>query len=200
VAGFGPRIKSRSVTINPKDPNFAEEPKADIATAQALVKKINWSLNPDPVAQATEDAEQFRKAAEAAKNYPNYNVSTIVWEVAHASSNELPSLLEYTEAWNKIVGGNETEYFTKILGEKPKSDWLDGGIIAIGDIVIQNMNDPKSYKFDHFTVSVGKYKGIQAWKVDYYFRGKNAFGALVRNNVYAYMLDGQVIGIEQPKD
>jgi hypothetical protein len=53
---------------------------------------------------------------------------------------------------------------------------------------------------DHFTVSVGKYKGTPAWKVDYYFRGKNAFGGLVLNHVYAYMLHGQVIGIEQPKD
>ena len=98
------------------------------------------------------------------------------------------------------MGGNEIEYMTRVLGEKPTKNWLDGGIIKIGDIIIANMNDPKSYKFDHFTVSVGKYKGTPAWKVDYYYRAKNGFGALVLNHVYAYMLNGEVIGIEQPKD
>ena len=82
----------------------------------------------------------------------------------------------------------------------PKPKPTDGGITEIGDIIIAGMHDPKSYKFDRFTVSVGKYKGTPAWKVDYYFRGKNAFGATILNHVYAYMLHGQVIGIEQPKD
>ena len=82
----------------------------------------------------------------------------------------------------------------------PLRSALDGGIIAIGDIVIQNMDDPESYKFDHFTLAVAKYKGILAWKVDYYFRGKNAFGALVLGHVYVYIRDGEVIGLENPKD
>jgi hypothetical protein len=49
----------------------------------------------------------------------------------------------------------------------------------IGDIIIQSLHDPKSYKFDRFEVTIGKYNGVTAWKVDYWLRAKNAFGALI---------------------
>jgi hypothetical protein len=201
AAGYGPQIKTRSVVINAKDEDLDDESKGDITAAQFFAKQIKWSLNPNPVEQATEDAQEFLKLADAAKTYPNFNVSSIIAWVARRSSNDLPGLLsEYSVAWSKLVGDNENDYWTRVLGEKPTKTWYDGGIKAIGDIVIAGMNDPKSYQFDHFTVSVGKYKGTPAWKVDYYFRGKNAFGGLVLDNVYAYMLHGEVIGIERPKD
>jgi hypothetical protein len=52
-------------------------------------------------------------------------------------------------------------------------------IRPIGDIIIQSLHDPKSYKFDRFGVTIGKYNGVTAWKVAYWFRAKNAFGALI---------------------
>ena len=69
-------------------------------------KEINWSLNPNPVAQATEDAEQFLKAVQAAKTYQNFNVSSIVWEVARASSNDLRSR-------------NSMDYFSRTFRFRP---------------------------------------------------------------------------------
>ena len=200
AGGFGPQIKTRSVFINAKDPELADDSKADINTAQNLAKQIKWSLNPNPIEQATEDAQQFLKLAYAAKTFPNFNVATIISFFADRTANGLPGLAEYGQTWSKLVGGNETDYWTRVLGEKPTKTWFDGGIKAIGDIVIAGMHDPKSYQFNRFTVSVRQSKGTPAWKVDYYFRGKNAFGGLVLGHVYAYMLHGEVIGIEQPND
>jgi len=81
----------------------------------------------------------------------------------------------------------------------PKANWFDGGIVAIGDIIIQSLHDPKSYQFSRFDVTVGKYNGVNAWKVEYYFRSKNAFGALILDHYYFYMRNGKVIGMEKPK-
>ena len=35
------------------------------------------------------------------------------------------------------------------------------------------------------------------WRVDYYFRAKNGFGALMLNHVFAYFRKGQLIAIKQ---
>jgi hypothetical protein len=106
----------------------------------------------------------------------------------------------YISAADEILGDRFESYWAKVLGDRPKATWLDGGIIAIGDIIIRSLNDPKSYKFDHFAASVGKYNGLTAWKVDYWFRAKNAFGALILDHYYFYMRNGEVIGMEKPKD
>jgi len=106
----------------------------------------------------------------------------------------------YVTTSDEILGDTYTEYWTKLLGEMPKSNWFDRGIIEIGDIVINALNDPKSYKFHKFTVDVGKYAGQPAWRVDYWYRAKNAFGALILTHHYFYVRHGKVIGMEEPKD
>jgi hypothetical protein len=106
----------------------------------------------------------------------------------------------YTSAMDEILGDNFESYWAKVLGERPRATWFDGGIKAIGDIMIQSLNDPKSYKFARFNATVGKYNGVTAWKVDYWFRAKNAFGALILDHYYFYMRNGEVIGMEKPKN
>jgi len=45
---------------------------------------------------------------------------------------------------------------------------------------------------------MGKYKGQLAWKVDYWYRAKNSFGALNLEHLFFYVKDGAVIGMEEP--
>lgn len=92
------------------------------------------------------------------------------------------------------------DIFENDLGPEPRADWFDGGIKEIGDPVIRSMNDPKSYKFDRFTTEATQYDKTWCWKVDYYFRGKNAFGAVVLNHVFAYFRKGQLIVIKEASD
>jgi len=119
----------------------------------------------------------------------------------------------YLEAQEKLISktygakGNDvyrdgfyrtvSDVFKKDLGPEPRSDWYDGGIRQIGDPVIASMHDPKSYKFVHFTTETVQYQKTWCWKVDYYFRGKNAFGALILSHVLAYVRQGQLIAINQ---
>ena len=92
------------------------------------------------------------------------------------------------------------DIFENDLGPQPRADWLDGGIKEIGDPIIASMNDPRSYKFDRFTTEVTQYEKTWCWKVDYYFRGKNAFGALILNHVFAYFRKGGLIAIKEAND
>ena len=57
------------------------------------------------------------------------------------------------------------------------------------------VHDPKSYKFDHFDVTVDAKR--PAWRVDYFFRAKNAFVPSSKNNYYFYVRNGQVIDMEE---
>jgi hypothetical protein len=92
------------------------------------------------------------------------------------------------------------DIFKNDLGPQPRADWFDGGIKEIGDPIIASMNDPRSYKFDRFTTEVTQYEKTWCWKVDYYFRGKNAFGALILNHVFAYFRKGGLIAIKEAND
>lgn len=64
------------------------------------------------------------------------------------------------------------------------SAW-DGSHITLVKLVKENMNDPKSFEHDTTTyVEDGDMKGITVKMV---FRGKNAFGGVIKNTVIAHV-------------
>ena len=108
----------------------------------------------------------------------------------------------YLETVDEIIPGDFETYWARVLGKRPVSDVGlfsgESGISESNDIITKSLNDPGSFKFDHLVANPDP--SGQAWKVDYYFRAKNAFGALMLDHYYFYMRDGKVVRAEHPKN
>jgi len=200
-----------------------QKPDKDDRAAMEIIKKMKWTLNGDPVIAAAEDSEQFLKVAAQMKDYPTFIVKMSVMGTGARSFDQSVEIADkmraegateeeidkadklqnpfhaYLATSEKILGENFTNYWTNVLGEMPKANWFDGGITQIGDVVINALNDPKSYQFYKFDVTVAKYAGKPAWKIDYWYRAKNAFGALMLTHHHFYVRNGLIIGVEEPK-
>ncbi|HEY1771466.1 MAG TPA: zinc ribbon domain-containing protein [Chthoniobacterales bacterium] len=104
----------------------------------------------------------------------------------------------YRDTFDSVVGKNYDEYWAKVIGESPQSSphifGGDDGIYAINEVLKKALNDPDSLKFDHFDAEADPIR--RAWKIDYYFRAKNAFGAMIMDRYRFYMRNGEVIGVE----
>lgn len=206
-----------------------EKPTKDDKIAMDIIKKMKWSLNGDPAIAAKEDAAEFLRVAAKEKTHPDFEIKNLVMASGSDSFNNFdgiekelkakgmtddqisdlilkepadspfkknPSLV-YSKTAHEVLGNSFDEYWEKVLGPIPT--WFDGGIKPIGDLIIPQMNDPKSYEFVRFINKPSKYNGIPAWEIDYYYRGKNAFGAKILTHHIFYMRDGQVIGVKEPK-
>ncbi len=153
-------------------------------------------------------ADSFDNSVEIAKQLRASGMSEEKISELHASNEpNLPfannPMHTYSNTIDEILGGSFEEYWAKAIGKRPESNSGglfsgDGGIREINDIVTKMLNDPESYKFDHFKANPDP--NGAAWKVDYYFRAKNAFGALILNHYYFYIRDGKVVDIKEPKD
>jgi hypothetical protein len=182
-----------------------EKPDKYDQVAMGMIKKMKWSLSGDSTTAAKEDAQQFLSVASGMKSYPTMEVRNLVMLSGAESFNnslgiEKNPMYVYIDTVNKILGFFE-EYWAKVLGKRPVSDVGlfsgESGIREINDIITKSLNDPGSFKFDHLDANPDP--SGQAWKVDYYFRAKNPFGALMLDHYYFYIRNGEVVRAEHPK-
>lgn len=178
-----------------------EKPDKEDQILMAIIKNMKWSLSGDPDTAAREDAYEFRTVAEGMKSYPDFVMSVRVMSSGGESFAQASREI-YNNVWRNIVGGTFDVYWTKAIGESPQSSLSvfgnDTGITAINDVLSKALNDPDSFKFDHFTTKVDPSR--RAWKVDYYYRAKNGFGAMTLTHNCFYMHSGDVVGMERPRD
>ena len=100
----------------------------------------------------------------------------------------LCGIFAYFSSPSKLLSKEEER---KALIGKSFSDW-DGSHIKLEEYIKSNMNDPKSY--EHIETKYWDYDNYLIVQTS--FRGKNAFGALVRNQIKAKVdINGEVIEI-----
>lgn len=85
-----------------------------------------------------------------------------------------------------------SQYISK-YGEKPAQSKWDGSYRAVEKYLKATANDPSSIDISGCTEV---YKNKTGWLVGCDFRGKNAFGGLVRNSNWFTIAHGQVINVE----
>jgi len=88
---------------------------------------------------------------------------------------------------------NRARVFLTIHGEKPEQRSWDGSYRVVTDYLKSAANDPSSIDVEGCTEV---YKGQSGWLVGCDFRGKNAFGALVKNSNWFTVSQGRVLKVE----
>lgn len=84
-----------------------------------------------------------------------------------------------------------------LLGDKPKSSSYDGRVQPAVDYLRANLNDYDSCEFvNWYQVVKTTYEKKPAWGVKLRLRAKNAFGAFIVKDVFFYIRQNQVVGVE----
>jgi hypothetical protein len=82
-----------------------EKPDKDDLVAMAIIKKMKWSRNGDPVLAAKEDCAEFTSVASSMKSYPNFVVMMSVMSTAANSFDKSVAI----EAAMKAKGASKVE-------------------------------------------------------------------------------------------
>ncbi|HOF98756.1 MAG: hypothetical protein BWZ11_00738 [Bacteroidetes bacterium ADurb.BinA395] len=85
---------------------------------------------------------------------------------------------------------NNREMTNKAVGNKPAQSELDGSVGIVKDYIKENANDASSIKFIEWSKvsSFGEY-----WVVRCKYKGTNALGGVVTENMWFYIQNNQVI-------
>lgn len=102
---------------------------------------------------------------------------------------------EKADLYSKIFAKEEKERtdFLNMAGEKPQPSAWDGSFRAVKDYLALAANDPSSISIEGCK---GPYKSKNGWLVACAYRGKNAFGALVKNANWFVIRHGNVVKME----
>ena len=99
-----------------------------------------------------------------------------------------------------VVGNNEFKYLTDAeyektltskIGQKPEQSEWDGSIDIVKKWIKENANDPDSIKYESWS-KVSPLNN-NSWFVAVKFRGKNAFGAYVLNEMRFEIRNGKIV-------
>lgn len=191
--------------------SIIQKAKADLAAEQ--YEQVIASLNQyGSINDAEAIAIQSTAKAELAARQKEAKQQELLAEVKKTSQSDLPRLQNLYTQLAQLAPENtqyqqqRDRYAQEIKAEEEKAaarvarkeqieaqfSRLDGSHIQLARLIKKSMNDPDSYEHDDTTYSdKGDYLMVRT-----YFRGRNAFGGMVRNQVTAKVdLEGNVIEI-----
>ena len=128
----------------------------------------------------------YKEASEFAKSCYNLNPKKdkrLAKASKYLMKQHNKAMKEYT-AYKK----KEAKFVAK-HGKEPQTSAWDGSVVLVKRYVKSIANDPSS--IDDFRCDTVT-RGIEGWETTCTFRGKNAFGGLVRNTKSFYITKGRV--------
>lgn len=82
----------------------------------------------------------------------------------------------------------------EVLGPRPENNGWNGAVQEVADYIKSHAHDPDSIEWDRWTEPHGvRRAGEVYWGIRVIYRGKNALGALVRQDQMFYMRHGRVV-------
>ena len=156
---------------------------SNIAEEKILVEKVKKI----PASHYTENLQIYTRLLALNPNEEKYR------QMGEHYKNLLNKKLE-AERLEKAKKEAERKKLLAEFGEKPVISQWDGSYFEVKKYLKQVANDPDSIEMDGCT---DVYHTKNGWLVGCNYRGKNAFGALIRNSSWFTIRHGQVINVEE---
>lgn len=204
---FGKRIQIYTKLLS-YDANNSEY-KRQLAFNQTQLKKIEAEAKKE-IARLNKEKEEELKKIEAKAKQEADRLNTAKEKEILRQLKKIPTK-QYTtnrNLYDELVRLNpdnkkykeKLAFYTKkhnekkaYFGKKPKrSDW-DGSYSEVETYLKQTAHDPSSIKFENCSKV---YMGENGYLVACVYRGKNAFGALVKNAHWFTIVQSRVIKVE----
>lgn len=160
------RVEAKAQEVEQKAKAEAEK-KAQEEAKKAEEERLAKLTQEQRDAEAKAKAEAEAKALKQARLVAEKKAEAV--RIAEKKAKKKAEATAKQEAFNSWVNSQF-------------SAW-DGSCTALVNLVKDNMNDPASYKHGKTTYKVDNLKGFTVYME---FRGTNAFGGVIRNNVTAY--------------
>lgn len=97
-------------------------------------------------------------------------------------------------AKNKL---EDKKKIVKKIGEKPKNSEWDASVRPVKQYLRKHLKDPGSVKYIEWSpVHLTRVNGSPFWRVRVKYRAKNSFGGYVIEEKLAYIMNGQVVAME----
>lgn len=187
---------SKALSIS-REYNFTNDAELTALTdqvkiAQLEVTKIRETeemltkLKTIPASDIRENHRLYKKLASYHPDNTSYKSKLEKYHSLVTNDDEKKRLQKEKEQKERLA------YVTS-YGEQPEQSKWDGSYRAVEKYLKAAANDPSSIDIDGCTQV---YKNKTGWLVGCDYRGKNAFGALVKNSNWFTIAHGQVINVE----